>query len=374
MKVGINVFCTNNGKSGVGSYIYSLVNSISKLQDKGNYPEINFELFGSELQRFTFDSNCEKITYQGVHIKQSTSAEWNFHLFKLKNFVKKNKYDFVIYPAGAKMLPYSFSVPSIPVVNEVLSLSLKNNKSHWQKKCILYGLKKAYKVIASSQFIKKDLVKLGIKIDKIEVIHNGIDHNHFYPHEAISNDTILIKPFTIKKPYIVYATSIQNKEKKHAELIKAFEVFKEKSNLPHRLVLTGDGDYTAEVQKVIAKSKFASDIFLTGYFPHENLPELYSSADACVFPAVAEGIGLPVIEAQASGIPVACAKAGALPEFTGDSAVFFDPDNTEDLAELINTLVTDEKVRQSLIKTGIDWTDRFSWEKTAQKTIELILN
>ena len=273
------------------------------------------------------------------------------------------------------MLPLSFSTKGIAVVNDVVSVLLKEKKAFLEKAFLIHGLKKATKIIAASNYIKKDLVKLKINPDKIEVIYNGIDHNHFYHHAELDtdSDTVLIKPFAIKKPYIIYATRISKPGKMHIQLLDAFAKFKEKTGLPHRLVLAGDGEFTSTLQKAVSKNPYASDIFMTGYFPHEHLPELYSCADACIFPSVVEGVGLPIIEAMATGIPVACAKAGALQEFGKEGALFFNPLDQEDFVNAIEKILTDEKLRESLVEFGYRWSKHFSWEKTLQKTTDLFL-
>ena len=374
MKVGIDVFCSDHGRSGIGSYIQSFVKNIDSLKSNPKYSDIEFELFGSELDRFTFNNGNTQINYKGITISDTLSAERGWHNFKLNNFAKKNKYDCILFPAGARMLPLSLKTKGIAVVNDVLSVQLKEKKNFFERFFVLKGLKNSTKIIAPSQFIKNDLVKLKINPKKIEVVYNGIDHNHFYHHSELdtTEDTVLIKPFAIKKPYIIYATRIQNKDKKHIELINAFCEFKKRTNSPHRLVLAGDGTFASEIQKILQKSPYASDIFLTGYFPHEHLPELYSCADACIFPSTIEGVGLPIIEAMSTGIPVACAKAGALPEFAKDCAIYFNPDDIEDFSKAIETILTQQDLREKLINAGIQWTKRFSWEKTLERTAEVI--
>ena len=240
---------------------------------------------------------------------------------------------------------------------------------HQLKKGILH----AHKLIAASNFIKDDLVKLGVSADKITVIHNGIDHSLFFP-KAMGEDEVLdIKPFAIKRPYFIYASRLLGPEKKHTELIQAFSLFKQKTGLPHRLVLAGsDGPYAEEVHKAALESPFASDIFITGYFPHESFPLLYRGAEACLFPSVSEGVGLPVLEAMATGLPVACAKAGALPEIAGEHVLYFDSDNTEEMALCMERLVSDANLSQKLVAGGIEWAARFSWEKTAQETLAVL--
>ena len=166
---------------------------------------------------------------------------------------------------------------------------------------------------------------------------------------------------------------MRNADKKHIELIRAFSLFKKRTGLSHRLVIAGSGSlYSDAVRKEAYSCEAASDIFITGYFPHENFPELYRNADACVFPSITEGVGLSVLEAMASGLPVACAKAGALPEVAGDNALYFDSNNIEDIAQAMQTIVIDQKLRTRLISGGIERVKKFSWRETATKTLNLI--
>ena len=75
---------------------------------------------------------------------------------------------------------------------------------------------------------------------------------------------------------------------------------------------------------------------------------------------------------MSTGIPVACAKAGALPEFAKDCAIYFNPDDIEDFSKAIETILTQQDLREKLINAGIQWTKRFSWEKTLERTAEVI--
>ena len=79
-----------------------------------------------------------------------------------------------------------------------------------------------------------------------------------------------------------------------------------------------------------------------------------------------------MLEAMATGLPVACAKAGALPEIAGEHALYFDSDNIEEMAQCMERLVSDASLRQKLVAGGIEWASRFSWQKTAQETLSIL--
>ena len=107
---------------------------------------------------------------------------------------------------------------------------------------------------------------------------------------------------------------------------------------------------------------------MTGFFPHESFPQLYAGADACVFPSVNEGVGLPVLEAMATGVPVLCSNAGALCEMAEDAALYFNSDNIEEIEHALEQIVFDQTLHASLSKKGIDRAALFSWERTVSQT------
>lgn len=368
MKIGIDIFGGNAGKSGIGLYFVSIIKNFPK--------EIShdIEFFGCAADRFRFDKDS-KYKYFELPMKDGSFIEKLWHIFSFPAFVKKQQYDVVLYNVGANITPFVGNAKGVAVVQEIISKSIKKTDNIFIKKSLISSLKKATRIIATSQYVRKDLISLGIQSEKIDVIYNGLDHSYFYPHADLENETVLVYPFSIKRPYFIYATRLSDKDKKHVELIKAFSIFKQKTGLPHRLVLAGsDGDYSKEIHKAVLNSPFKTDIFLTGYFLHQNLPELYSCADACIIPSILEGVGLSVVEAMATGIPVLCAKAGALPEVAGECALYFNPDDIEELANLMIKITEDKKLRKKLICDGLDKVKRYSWEKTTIKTFEILEN
>lgn len=366
MKIGIDTYGCSHGKSGLGSYLSSLSTQLKNTDDN------IFEFFGSEIDRYTYGAE-NGLTFSAVKIPDSRKAERIWHYTLANIFARKHKYNAVLYAAGARYLPLFYSVPGVAVVNDVVSELYASEIIDSKTMRILVGLKNASKIIASSHFIRKDLIKLGVPEEKITVIYNGINHSEFYPRELLAPNLIDIKPFAIKRPYFLYPSQMSSETKKHVELVKAFSLFKQKTHLEHRLVLTGsEGEVTPQVKKAIMESCCPSDIFITGFFPHEGFPLLYSGSEGVLFPSINEGVGSPVLEAMATGVPVACADAGALPEVAGDNAVYFDSDDIGGMAEVIEKLALDKALRTKLKTGGLDWTKRFSWQKTAERTIEVL--
>ena len=367
MRIGIDTFGCEHRQSGAGSYLYSLIKSLPETEND------EVELFGVETDRFVYDFSKSSFSFLGLNIPDSLFAVQLWHTLFLKWFLKKQKYDVVLYPASLQNLPVSYSTPSVLVINELLSEVLKKNKSFFFKHRLKKVLFHSAKIIVPSLYVKKELVGFGVPADSIEIIHNGVDHSLFFPRKIENNEAVLIQPFSIKRPYLIYPSRIQHPEKKHVELIKAFNLFKKRTGLPHKLVLAGsEGQNTAVVHKAVLDSPYVSDIILTGYFPHKNLPELFSCADACIIPSVCESASLAVLEAMACGIPVLCSNAGGLSEVAGPAPIYFDSDNIEEIATDIEKIISDKELREKIVNESTAWVKRFTWEKTSSKTLEVL--
>lgn len=366
MRIGIDTFGCDHGRSGQGTYI---LNFISNLPQDDNY---TIELFGEEEDRYNYTSGKD-VSYVSFPISGKLSSLRFFHKHGINNFIKKNKYDFVLYPTAGKVLPTKFKYHTgIAIINSIISKDIENEKSTY-KRHLKKGLKNVHKIIAATQFIKDDLIDLGIDGSKIIVVHNGIDHKLFFPFVNENEDYVDIKPFAIKRPYFVYGSSLSSPDKKHIELIKAFELFKKNTGLPHRLVLAGnDGPYADKIHEVAFNSEYASDIFLIGFFPHESFARLYAGAEACLFPSVNEGVGLPILEAMACGIPVLCSDKGALKEEGGTSPLYFNSDNITEIANCMQLIVEDKELREKIVFDSILWANEFNWEKTVKQTLFLL--
>ncbi len=373
VKIGIDAFGCDHGRSGVGSYLKSFVKNI------GDPGRASIEIFGPEIDRYTYLS--DSVQYAGVQVADSAKVEKLWHMVSYQSFAKKRGYDAVIFPAGTAYLPAAFDMPAVVLIQSVFAEKKAPPGGDAPVMSLLtrQQLKRSARIIASSNFIRDNLVRLQIPDTLISVVYNGIDTDLFYPREVSASDSVLIHPFSIRRPYIIYASRISHPAKCHVELIQGFSMFKEKTGAPHRLVLAGtDGNGAGEVYRAVFDSPYSSDILLTGYFPQENLPELYSAADACVFPSKSEGVGFPVLEAFACGIPVACASCGALPEIADGCAVFFNPDSPSEIAAAIERVVrhgsgANDSFRAELTEKASKRVAEYTWARCAAETLQIAL-
>jgi glycosyltransferase involved in cell wall biosynthesis len=106
-----------------------------------------------------------------------------------------------------------------------------------------------------------------------------------------------------------------------------------------------------------------------GYVTAERLLECYRRAAALVFPSLHEGFGLPVLEAMASGCPVACSGTTSTGEVAGDAALTFDPEDRGEVAERVHRVLTDTNLREELRRRGLERAATFSWQRTARESL-----
>ncbi len=124
-----------------------------------------------------------------------------------------------------------------------------------------------------------------------------------------------------------------------------------------------------ELRECAARLGVSDDVRFEGWVSAEELEGLWALADAFVYPSLYEGFGLPVLEAMARGVPVACADASSLPEVAGDAALLFDPRREEQIAGAIERLLADRALAEELRARGLRRAQMFTWQRTARLTL-----
>ena len=155
-------------------------------------------------------------------------------------------------------------------------------------------------------------------------------------------------------------------------LVSAYTLLREQHD-DLKLVLVGKREWHSKRLSAWAKknSPYFDDIIFTGFIPDEELKWYYEHARAYIFPSLSEGFGLPGLEAMVHGCPVVSSNYTCLPEVHGDAAHYFNPEDVQDMAQKIDEVISNEKLRQKLIEKGYENTKRFSWRKFATQHLAL---
>jgi len=281
------------------------------------------------------------------------------------------KYHFDLYHSPNYVLPYFTDIPSVLTIHDLLTL---DHPELCQTESALYfkfflppSAKKAIRIIAVSNTVKKDILRhFWIPQEKVRVIYHGVN-----PVFKRSLDEAVLKKYHLPDRYILFVGNLEPK-KNLERLIRAFDLLKRNTDIPHKLVLAGKKGWKYQsVFDTVAGLKINSEVIFTGYVPLEDLPAIYSMADLFAFPSLYEGFGIPPLEAMACEVPVLVSDKGALPEITGGACLQVDPFNVNGIAQGMYLLLADTHFRNKSVRSGKEWASRFTWENAAGETLKI---
>lgn len=285
----------------------------------------------------------------------------------LKASAGKNVLVFSTVPEG---LLYSTSrLKQVITVHDLLPIIYPEEYPrirHYMRFLLPKVIKNSLRVVCISENTKRDLIKYyGIEDDdKIAVVHPGVNPRRFEIDEKIGKD------LTRGKKYVLYVGALR-RYKNVLRLIKAMERIKSFNTV---LLIVGDnrGGYYKELIDYVKTRRLETLVNFLGYVDDKTLANLYYGARAFIFPSLYEGFGLPPLEAMLCGCPVVASRTSSIPEACGDAALYFDPEDVEDMAEKIRLVLSDHNLRSLLIKRGKERVKEFTWERTAEKTLNLL--
>ncbi len=234
------------------------------------------------------------------------------------------------------------------------------------------ALSRADRIITVSYNSKRDLVDyFGITPARVDVIYNGVS-SRFRPDVPREERDRVAQKYGLRRPYLLFLGG-ERPHKNAQNVIRAFgEARRSRPDLPHVLALAGPmPKNTARIDALIGALDLGSVISRPGLIEEEDLPGLLAGADVLLYPTLYEGFGLPVVEAMASGTPVLTSSTSALQEIAGGYAFLVDPLDVDAIARGIVALTTDPKIRSDYVELGRKRALDFSWEKAAERTLEV---
>lgn len=285
---------------------------------------------------------------------------------KIPAVLKKYKADVFLSCDGFCSL--TTKVPQCLVVHDLAFLHyptfIKRSHLFFYKRYTPEFLKKASSIATVSQFSKKDIIeKYGVDASRIDVVYSAA--KEIFKSAGWQSDQAVRDEFTSGKNYFIYVGSIHPRKNPTA-LLKAFSIFKKRQKSDWKLVIAGRAAWHSKAfMDSLGTYKYREDLVVTGYMDEAKLERLISAAYALVYPSFFEGFGVPVLEAMQAGIPVITSAGSAMQEIAGDSALYADPKNYQDIAEKMMLIYKDETLRSRLVEKGLATARAYSWDKTA---------
>ncbi len=208
--------------------------------------------------------------------------------------------------------------------------------------------------------------RFGVERDRITVCYNGLS-----PAFRVleKNEATAPRRFGLKNPFIFHVSRFSERKNPWV-LLESFARLLRNHDVPHVLLCAGGGWNSDEVMRRARSLGIEERFIAPGFLPEREIVELMNTASAFVFPSLAEGFGMPNIEAMACGCPVVTTPGFAIREIVGDAAMIVeDPRDPIALAEALNRVLTDETLRATLVERGRNRLHLFSWKRSAEKLL-----
>ena len=212
-------------------------------------------------------------------------------------------------------------------------------------------------IIAVSECTRRDLVeRFGVDQRRVRVVHNGVDHERFYPTEVDAE--AIARRYGVRHPFILCVGSLMPWR-------NAPRLLRAAARLHYGLLFVGRDIWGTDPTERLARQNGWDWARFTGYVADEELAALYAAARVFAYPSLYEGFGIPPVEAMACGTPVVASTAGALPEVLGDAALLVDPYDEDQLTQALEAAANDQG---DLSRRGLLRAQQFNWARAAEQT------
>lgn len=360
LRIAVNaLYLLPGGVGGTEIYLRQLLTALSTIDDHNEYLIFTNRETGERLApsspRFR-------------HLPQPVQAEIRplrilYEQSSLPSLIDREHVDLVFNPGFTG--PKSLRVPMITVFHDLQHVHhpeffRKRELPFWNL-LLAQAIRSSTKIIAASETTRRDVIDhYHLSDEKVVVIPHGVEDAFF---------TLERKPDP-ENPFLLCVATL-DPNKNIDRLVRVFASLR--GEFPRlKLVLAGmRGGQTAMIESVVDELRLRNAVRITGWIPRTEIYDLYARATAFVFPSAFEGFGLPVLEAMAARVPLACSRIDPLIELAGNAATFFDPKSEQEIAQAVWHLLTQEEDAARQVERGKARAASFTWRESAQRTLAL---
>jgi glycosyltransferase involved in cell wall biosynthesis len=366
MRIGFDAKRAFNNNSGLGNYSRNTIRLLT-----GHYPENEYLLYTPEINiNLDFDlPPGSSIRQPGVNFGRYFRSWWRS--VSLGSHLVRDGVE--LYHGLSHDLPVNIkatSVKTIVTVHDMIAYRRPEmfsaaNSIIYRKK-ITHSCRIADKIIAISLQTKNDIEELlDIEPARIEVIYQGCDQAYYIKADAETRNRVKLK-YGLPSEYILSVGTIEPRKNLLA-VIRAMQL----GGLDCGLVVAGKKTpYLKTILEAIDSAGLKNVRFLENV-PVADLAAIYQSAEVFVYPSFYEGFGIPILEALSSGTPVITSEGGCFGETAGKNSMFVDPQNHEELAVALKTVLTNSSVRENMITKGLVHALSFRHDRIAQNLMDV---
>lgn len=370
MGIGFDAKKAVKNLTGIGNYSRRCINAVSRLQ-----PDTELLLFAPAKHNA---KAVEQIVAPHIMVEPSGPMRRSSIIYELwRNFtqwreVRRRHVD--VFHGLSNELPFFIGhagCRTVVTIHDLIFLRYPHIYS-WLGRQILhvktrYACHHADRIIAISECTKNDIMRFyGIPENRIEVIYQSIAPQFFEPVDDADVDTVL-KHYGLKRGYVLSVGTMERR-KNQQQLIRAAKALPDGVQV---VILGKSTPYQRELERLVAELHVEDRVCLLNGVSNDHLRIFYHGASVAVYTSLFEGFGLPVVEALASGCPVVAATGSCLEEAGGWSSVYVSPDDPQQLAQALTSLLADPDRRAKMSADGLKYARQFRDDAMAECLLRL---
>lgn len=368
MKIGIDARFVGPEGTGLGKYTEKLIENLARInsnnqykiflrQNNWSYLDIEGSNFTKVLADVPWYSFEEQLKMPGIYTSQ------NLDLLHVPHFNVPILYRQPFIVTIHDLIHHKFSENTATTKNPLIF----ETKRFAYKRIIKNAILKSKKIITPSHNVKDEIVKtFKILSAKVVVTYEAAEEEYFTDKRSTIND---------QQSTLLYVGNTYP-HKNINKLLDALEILSMNSKLlTINLTIVCPRDVFKErLADEIANRGLPDTVKIMPYQDVNKLTGIFQKSKAYVFPSLEEGFGIPGLNAMASGLPVVCSDIPTLKEVYGDAALYFNPQDPNDIAAKIQKLLSSQKLSTEFIKKGKAQAQKYSWQKMAQQTLKVYEN
>ena len=369
MRIGFDLRSFLKAETGVGVYLKNLLHSLAEI-DKAN----TYYLLSASLKvRFPKAKLPEfaKSRFRDLILpSQLLDRRWSrgrgprFDAFFQRQMDLTHSPTPLILPTAGKALA---TVHDLFYVDHPEKTD-KDTRAHFVRQTGA-SLDRADGIIAASHYTREDmLAKFPIDASKVRVIHHGT-HKRFKVPLSTAFKRVLQDKYQLPEEFLLFVGAVEPRKNLPC-LVDALKILEDRLGRIPLLIIGRKGSDYHNLQARIKRNGLESSVRVLDYLPDEDVQGIYGLSTLFVFPSLCEGFGFPLLEAMASGVPIAASRAAALPEIAGDAALYFDPGSPEAIADALQRGLEETETRRRLVERGRLRIQEFDWARSARATLD----
>ena len=363
MKIAVNTRLLLKDKlEGIGWFTYETLKRITT-----QHPEHEFYfIFDREYNKdFVFAKNVKPIVLTPPTRHPFLWIIW--FEYRIPRLLKKIGADVFVSTDG--YISLRTDIPQIDVIHDINFVhnpkQLPRLTSWYYNKYFVKFAQKATHIGTVSEFSKKDICNTyNIDSEKVTVCYNGSNEKYKPISEPDKNE--IRDKYSDGKKYFVFVGALSPRKNVDG-LLRSFEIFKGRYHTDTKLLIVGGSLHkTGEIEKVYSEMDSKDDVVFTGRLGTEELSKIVAASECLTYIPHFEGFGIPLLEAMYAETAIISGDATSLPEVVGDAALICPTTDYNKIAENMYKVISDEKLRKSLIENGRRQRQKFSWQLTSE--------